>query len=1295
MGNSFIKREKFLCILMMLIIAAIVAVMGFALTSNVPSAYAAEGEEDAQPLSTAEAPILVKAYQTKDNSGYYTSNGKRIFDSTHPLGKNLINLSVYTQADYTQAGIDTGDVEGYHGYGITGSYAAIQLSYNFSDVSDMFVGDKHYAISSDTYQSVGTFQNIGVIGTGAMLFQKKTNANDKWIWQDKDGLSHSQLHTFNFTDLVNPSDFGPSGEKYTLYTPSGEDLSRGVYIKITFAYELTYTVTAPERNFWGIWKDVTTTHYTNIIEEVEFYLVQNSGQVLFHNVSNFGQVGGDEESGAFSTNKFETILSGDVTLNGFRIDTLGVAAYSLTYTKNGISMGSAFDGQFFLDSGRYDFTISRKIGAAIPYTIFVDRREPNDAVIGYFGQGFFTADSQRVYTTGQYPAYLAGANSWNINATDGSVAPIAGILYKIEGDGAEAYEVEVQEIKQTFGANYTTSLLRGTINEVGIYKAEFWGNPKYIVDGETVSGDVYHFIFRFEIVSEDTPTEPSINYAYLNGLIGFSDLQSKYYAVAQQTAGTGKAIFAFADYSGAYDFAYNIERAKVAQSDGKYVYKGTQYATQTAVLTAVDTAVQAMISVSYFDATNPQSYQTADVADDAVLELNFNQDIIVFLNDDEQEYMKAGLPSLNGRKYRYVSPDTGEIEEGILYFAFIKVANFESKTVTLTLKDTMTTYNILYGVSVEYQLGLVNAPSGVYVVREENGFGDFTEYEAVYLKLGDITGSLAVSIFRNGGFDEITFGKSHTTTENANGFILRSATNELDPYSIVKVVKDGQTQIYSFDEVADIWFSEAGTYNFTLVDRLGSTVSFTIRITVAVGYADIYLELDLPDDSIPTYFRAFVGQEIDLPTPTLPNDLFIFDGWLYNDNLIVDGKFTPQTVGNIVIWEQITQKYTYLNFDSNGGEAVTRIKAEVGVPLTLPETTKDGWAFGGWEYGGVVYSGTFTPTTANPTFYAVWNYSSTTISLYDGNLYQMITAHAGDKVILPFPERTGYTFFGWYLEESTGIGKAYYGQITKLDNIISMRLDALWIRNSDVELADLANGTGGRTRVHFVNEALDETVMQGNAGAVLSTPNPTRAGFVLVGWVWRTTAIAGKIYTGGTMTVPDDAGGKIMLEALWIARSTGGSQGQAAGGTVLPGDDGAEAGLLQGGLNLSDGLQTALLSGLFVAVAACGAVILLGRRRRGVLAPVALSAKAVKSAPVGAQGKVTAAAATTLEPVCTTSYGSKVKSAKKLSYLKLGLLSTAITIVLAGVLFTFSAFGDYGNFGVMEQVRENITQQVA
>ncbi|MDR0751786.1 MAG: HINT domain-containing protein [Christensenellaceae bacterium] len=1144
MEYSLIKTKKRSCqhLELFLIVFALILLVGmFFCTDYGTVSYAAVDNLSESTSSSRSAIIPVQSYVLSDNTGYYIDSSKKVANEAHPLLNNYIDLSIVANADNSVANIETSIIDGINGYGIIGSGASIELKYNFDKTNDIEgrfeLGEKRkFSISNDTYQSVGDFQDIGVIGMGAMLIQKSTDGKN-WVWQTKDGESKKVLKTVDFLNTVKPSEYNDTGEKsYTLYTPSGIDLLNGIYIKITFAYEVEWiNIRTSNRNTYS------EIYYYNIIEQATIYLTENSGELLFHNVSNFDRIGEEDSSGAITINNFETIKSGDCTLNGFRLDTMGVDSYKVSYKYNGIDYGTATNGQYFLYSGRYDFVVNRRIGDPRYYTIFIDRREVNDAATGYFGSGLFTEDSQRIYSTGEYPVYVAGSATWNLNATNGTILPLAGRLFKITEDADGISEVLVENIKRTFSIDiddrdcYKTSGLQGTLTDPGIYKFEFWSNPRY-EDNTEVTGDIYHFVFRFEIVSADTNTDPSINEAYLNGLGGFSDLQSKYYGVSLKTQGTARAIFAFAYYDNAYDFAYNIEREKVELIDGKYVYNRIQYTTQYEVLTAIDLTVTSLVIVGYFDATNPESYQSADIFDKDILLMNFNRDFIVFLNDEEHELMKSGLPSLNGRRYRYVVEDTGQIEEGILSFAFIKIDSFESDSIVLKNKETGVEYEIIYGVSVEYQLRLANAPSGIYITTETNIFGDCSEYETVYIKSSDMTGIAKFEIYRNNEITEKTVTQFDLAAIYAHGFILKSIENELDPESIVKIRHNDELTILTFREAVDVWFSDAGVYNFQLIDRQGNNFSFEIIIDEAIGFADIYLELEYPDDELITHYRAFVGQEIDLPTTCVIDELYVFDGWLYDDELITNAKFTPKFSGAIYIWQQLTRRYTYLDFDSNGGDYVNRIIAELGVEINLPTSYKESWVFGGWKLDDKIYKTAYIPDMDGRVFVAVWDYLETIIELYDGNIYEVIEAHSGEKVLLPFPTRTGYKLFGWYQAIDENIAKIYYGQITQFGNFVYMRLDAIWTRNNDINLDNLEDGSIGKTRIHFVDEGLILSDVEGYAGETKHTPVVSRGGFTFVGWVWKTSTLAGKIFTGNTVIIPENAGEKILLEAAWIAK---------------------------------------------------------------------------------------------------------------------------------------------------------------
>lgn len=157
--NSFL----YVILVLLLLITFCAVITSYSMASN-----------QSTPMSSDEADIKVSSYRLGDNTGYYQDESCKVPKKSHPLNKNFIKLSVHTESDLAESKIDKGTISGYDAYGITGNSVAIKLGYNFSSVNNI-QGEfgRNYSVSSDTAQSVGEFKNIGVVGTGALLFQKK------------------------------------------------------------------------------------------------------------------------------------------------------------------------------------------------------------------------------------------------------------------------------------------------------------------------------------------------------------------------------------------------------------------------------------------------------------------------------------------------------------------------------------------------------------------------------------------------------------------------------------------------------------------------------------------------------------------------------------------------------------------------------------------------------------------------------------------------------------------------------------------------------------------------------------------------------------------------------------------------------------------------------------------------------------------------------------------------------------------------------------------------------------------
>ncbi len=108
-----------------------------------------------------------------------------------------------------------------------------------------------------------------------------------------------------------------------------------------------------------------------------------------------------------------------------------------------------------------------------------------------------------------------------------------------------------------------------------------------------------------------------------------------------------------------------------------------------------------------------------------------------------------------------------------------------------------------------------------------------------------------------------------------------------------------------------------------------------------------------------------------------------------------------------------------ISFNSKGGSVVDDISAQAGEVLNLPAPTREGYNFVGWFVGEDAFEDTVVPNES-VTLTASWSIIENTID-YDldgataNNNPDVITIN--DAVTLKSPEKEGYTFIGWYLDE--------------------------------------------------------------------------------------------------------------------------------------------------------------------------------------------------------------------------------------------------------------------------------------
>ena len=258
-----------------------------------------------------------------------------------------------------------------------------------------------------------------------------------------------------------------------------------------------------------------------------------------------------------------------------------------------------------------------------------------------------------------------------------------------------------------------------------------------------------------------------------------------------------------------------------------------------------------------------------------------------------------------------------------------------------------------------------------------------------------------------------------------------------------------------------------------------------------------------------------VGIAEALNANTFTRTGYTFIGWaesatgakVYSDKQSVTSLASEgQTKTLYAVWTANT--YT-IEFDANGGSGtINSITATYDKSETLPSSgfTRTGYTLVGWETPTRNYdlgeSVSNLATSGTVTLTAMWTAKTYTVT-FDANGGTCTTAsksvtYDSTYGTLPTPERTGYTFAGWYTAKTNG---SKVVSTTKVSITSAQTLYALWTpKTYTVKF----NSQGGST-------VADKTVTYDSTYGTLSTP--TRDGYKFLGWFTATS--------GGTQVTAD------------------------------------------------------------------------------------------------------------------------------------------------------------------------------
>ncbi|RAI93586.1 putative repeat protein (TIGR02543 family) [Paenibacillus pabuli] len=332
------------------------------------------------------------------------------------------------------------------------------------------------------------------------------------------------------------------------------------------------------------------------------------------------------------------------------------------------------------------------------------------------------------------------------------------------------------------------------------------------------------------------------------------------------------------------------------------------------------------------------------------------------------------------------------------------------------------------------------------------------------------------------------------------GWYVDSAFSTLFDFSTTSIVSD--TTIYAKWNI--------NTYTVQFESNGGTIVNDAI-----VNYDSLVPPSTAPTRSGYTFMGWYSDPELlsffDLDTSTITSDTILFAKW---SNLV----------------------YT-VQFDSNGGSTITEEIVEYGNTVKAPSNpTRTGYTFDGW-YTDATFNTLFefgsVPITTDTVLFARWIKDAMTVTFdtYGGSAIADITAGYGDTIIAPpAPEKAGYFFVGWYI-----------------DDTLTTRFDFNTPITSNLTLyADWSSQVYTISFVTYGGSTLSDVYVKYNDKITAPTP-PTRSGYTFVNW-YVDSGLETLFDFDHTAVTSD-----LMLHAKWKIKEDS-SPGNNAPGNSSPGN---------------------------------------------------------------------------------------------------------------------------------------------
>ncbi|TCJ03807.1 InlB B-repeat-containing protein [Cytobacillus praedii] len=228
------------------------------------------------------------------------------------------------------------------------------------------------------------------------------------------------------------------------------------------------------------------------------------------------------------------------------------------------------------------------------------------------------------------------------------------------------------------------------------------------------------------------------------------------------------------------------------------------------------------------------------------------------------------------------------------------------------------------------------------------------------------------------------------------------------------------------------------------------------------------------------------AKEPDMPT----KQGHTFAGWYTDNTYSTQYDFGTLINADKTIYAKWTVNQYTISFDSNGGSALQSVKADFKTKISAPSApTKVGYTFVGW-YKDALFNHEWAfdedEVTDDQMLYAKWKIKKYKVS-FDSNggssvIYQSVD-HDGTATVPQPPTKQGYTFTGWYTDNTYSTPYDFGTSITGDKTIY-----AKWIINQYI----ISFQSNGGSNVDPLTEDYETKI---------SAPlEPVKAGYIFVGW---------------------------------------------------------------------------------------------------------------------------------------------------------------------------------------------------